>query len=101
MTAIDDIQGERARIASLGHTADLPDGTGMWRQVADAEEVRDECDEATKRGTVTFRHLPAEEAAEAFAESGPAKLRAELVQVAAVCVRWIETIDARCTKETT
>jgi hypothetical protein len=36
-----------------------------------------------------------EEVWEAFAESDPAKLRAELVQVAAVAFRWIEALDAR------
>jgi hypothetical protein len=36
-----------------------------------------------------------EEVAEAFAESDPAKLRAELLQVAAVCAAWIYDIDTR------
>lgn len=36
-----------------------------------------------------------EEVAEAFAESDDARLRAELVQVAAVAQAWIESIDRR------
>lgn len=37
--------------------------------------------------------------AEALAESDPARLRAELVQVAAVAVCWIEAIDRRATAD--
>lgn len=36
-----------------------------------------------------------EEVGEALSESDPAKRRAELVQVAAVAVAWIEDIDSR------
>ncbi len=39
-----------------------------------------------------------EEVYEALAESDPAKLRTELVQVAAVAVAWIEAIDRRAAK---
>lgn len=39
-----------------------------------------------------------EEVYEALAESDPAKLRTELVQVAAVAVAWIESIDRRETR---
>ena len=34
-----------------------------------------------------------EEVAEAFEEHDPARLRSELVQVAAVAVAWVEKID--------
>ena len=40
-------------------------------------------------------HLVREEVAEAFAESDPARLREELIQVAALAVSWVEKIDAR------
>ncbi|MVO84152.1 hypothetical protein GPA10_05045 [Streptomyces sp. p1417] len=40
-----------------------------------------------------------EEVYEALAESEPAKLRAELVQVAAVCAAWIADIDSRTAAE--
>lgn len=36
-----------------------------------------------------------EEVYEALAESDPAKLRAELIQVAAVAVAWVQAIDRR------
>jgi hypothetical protein len=48
---------------------------------------------AAERGTLTWRHVLAEEFFEALAEHDPLRLRDELVQVAAVCLRWIEDID--------
>jgi hypothetical protein len=75
-------------------TVNFPDGTGEhWR--ADADAARDMCDEALALGRCTWRHVLMEEVFEAFAESDPAKLAAELVQVMAVAGRWLETLDAR------
>lgn len=52
--------------------------------------------EAARRREVTWPHILIEEVAEAVATvHDPAKLRAELVQVAAVAVAWIEAIDRR------
>jgi hypothetical protein len=48
--------------------------------------------------TLKWVDILEEEVAEAAAESDPAKLRAELVQVAAVAVAWIEAIDRRAAK---
>lgn len=42
-----------------------------------------------------WRHILDEEVAEALAETDPERLRAELVQVAAVAVQWIEALDRR------
>jgi hypothetical protein len=58
---------------------------------------REACQMATADGRVTWRHILTEEVYEAFAESDPTKLRAELVQVAAVAVQWIQAIDRRPT----
>lgn len=46
-------------------------------------------------GTVTWWHILREEVFEAAAEEDPDKLRAELVQVAAVALKWAEAIDRR------
>lgn len=48
-----------------------------------------------EQGTVTFRDILVCEVAEAFDEVDPVRLRAELIQVAAVAVQWVEAIDAR------
>ena len=58
-----------------------------------AEHGKRLCDAATNNGKLTWGHILFEEVCEAFEESDPVKLRAELVQVAAVAVAWIEAID--------
>jgi hypothetical protein len=72
-----------------------PDGTGK----AGAEKVRDDIrwlvDEKFKAGEGTWLDILTEEFYEAAAETDPALLRAELVQVAAVAVAWVEDLDSR------
>lgn len=43
-------------------------------------------------GAPTWVHLVREEIAEAFQETDPAKLAEELIQVAALCVSWVERL---------
>ncbi|WP_187138379.1 hypothetical protein [Cellulomonas timonensis] len=87
---------ERGRqYAKHGNQAHLPDGTGGSQAQALAGMARSDCQTAAAAGAVTFAHILAEEVAEALAEDTAAELRAELVQVAAVAVQWIEAIDAR------
>ena len=68
-------------------------GTGFWRSMA--TEARAECDRAARAGMVTWQHILREEFYEALAEADQARLREELVQVAAVAAAWIEDIDSR------
>lgn len=71
-----------------------PDGTSA--ENADyAAHVRATCQQAAAEGRVTWAHILTEEVGEAFAETNPAKLRAELLQVAAVAAAWVEAIDRR------
>lgn len=60
--------------------------------------LREEYDELV--GGPTWMHLVREEIAEAFQETDPARLEEELVQVAALCVSWVERIRARATMVT-
>jgi hypothetical protein len=54
------------------------------------------CMTLASRGLCTMRLVLEEEVAEVFAEEpGSRAQRVELVQVAAVCVKWIEAIDAQ------
>ena len=72
-----------------------PDGTG-GRDARDAcDAARMLCDLRHREGRGTWSDILREEVCEAFAESDPRKLRAELVQVAAVAVAWVEAIDRR------
>lgn len=94
--ALEDVAAERARQRARHGEQRLEDGTGLepWDEV-ERDEARLRCDRATLAGRVTWRHVLEEEVAEALAESDPEQLRAELVQVAAVAVQWIEALDRR------
>jgi len=70
----------------------------QFRLVAEAWKARNA--QAVEDGTLDWAGILAEEVFEALAESDPALLRAELVQVAAVAVCQIEHIDRREAKKT-
>ena len=72
-----------------------PDGTGNKSQQEYADVKRRWCEAAFGSGYGTWADILAEEVAEVEAERDPAKLRAELVQVAAVCAAWIADLDSR------
>lgn len=98
---------ERERqFAQYGTNSELRDGTGpdaAWIPegdhsdcVATERTMRDDYEShMATYGAVTWMHLVREEVAEAFAEDDPEKLEAELIQVAALCVSWVEKIRER------
>jgi len=105
-TVLVEIGAERARQDARWGEQNHPDGTGPDVPVLAAlgddrpaavlrELARDHCDQEFAAGQGVFRQILTEEVFEAYAESDPAALRAELVQVAAVAVAWIEAIDRR------
>lgn len=106
---LNDVRAERARqFARYGNNDDLLDGTGQaWLQpfssASSREAERGFRDDYEMRerwhGKPTWVRLVREEVAEAFQETDPARLREELVQVAALAVSWIEKLDARKTEE--
>lgn len=87
-----EIAAERERQDAKWGEQNHHDGTGPGYKTA-ADSARAECDQAAALGLVTYRHILTEEVQEAFAETDPARLRAELVQVAAVAVAWIQKLD--------
>lgn len=93
---LEDVAAERARQRARFGRQELADGTGLepWDET-ERDEARLRCDRATLAGSLTWRHVLEEEVAEALAEADPVELRAELVQVAAVAVQWIEALDRR------
>lgn len=94
-TVLVDIHDERERqdakwgVARQDH---LKNGTGGEYR-ASARLYQKLCDLATARGHVTFSDILLEEVYEALAEEDPTALRKELIQVAAVCVKWVEKLD--------
>jgi hypothetical protein len=72
----------------------LPDGTGgvavrQWSM----EIAKHACDRAYREGEITHAHVFEEEAMEVLAETDPEKLREELIQVMAVCAKWVKDLD--------
>lgn len=95
MFAVQDVTRELEAQDKRWGRQEHEDGTGsdFWQRAADDAKL--ECEAARARGEMTYLHVLNEEVCEAFAESDQEKLRAELVQVAAVAVQWIESIDRR------
>lgn len=90
-----DIVEERAAQDARWGEQNHPDGTSSEMWGPNAKLWRFRCDGAAKAGDVTWKHILLEEVYEALAESDPAKLREELIQVAAVAAAWVEAIDRR------
>ncbi|MFE1925833.1 hypothetical protein ACFW91_25080 [Streptomyces asoensis] len=97
-TFLAEVAAERGRQDEKWGEQHHPDGTGSASQQVAAGAARARCQVAAEQGEVTWRLILAEEHAEAMAESDPAALRAELVQVAAVCAAWIFDLDSRGAK---
>jgi len=59
------------------------------------------CDTSRRRGECTMAHILVEEVAEVIGShpDGESATRDELIQVAAVCVKWIRIIDARAPED--
>jgi hypothetical protein len=75
-----------------------PNGTGSTqdrpvRGIISARSARLLCQEAFTAGEGTWGHVLVEEVAEALEETETPELRKELLQVAAVCLRWIAQLD--------
>lgn len=92
---IAEVISERLSQHAIHGQQTLPDGTGgTWREV-DRKHAQELADFRASEGTLTWLHVLEEEVAEALAETDVGKLRAELIQVAAVAVQWIEALDRR------
>jgi hypothetical protein len=91
-----EVAAERLRQDAKWGEQNHPDGTGITpEQQKLADVARSMCQQVFAEGRGDWAHVLMEEVREALAESDPAKLRVELVQVAAVSVAWIEALDRR------
>ncbi|WP_433478838.1 hypothetical protein ACQPZP_18415 [Spirillospora sp. CA-142024] len=93
-TVLADVAAERDAQDRMWGVQEFPDGSEpeFTRQ---AEEAKRECAAAWSQGELTWHHILAEEFFEALAESDPVRLRNELVQTAAVAVKWVQSLDRR------
>lgn len=89
-----EVAGERVAQDAMWGIQEHPDGTGPERTAA-ADAAKAEVAEAKRAGRLTWRHILHEEVLEAFAEDDVVRLRAELIQVAAVAVKWAQALDRR------
>lgn len=92
---LNEVLNERARQEEKWGEQNHIDGTDVERFGPTATGQKAQVDAAARRGTLTYLQILLEEVYEAAAEVDPGKLRAELVQVAAVAVAWVECIDRR------
>lgn len=90
-----DVRGEIERQDEKWGEQNHPDGTGSPMDAGIANLCRGDVDLATEAGELTWRLIATEEFAEALAETDPDKLRAELIQCAAVFMQWAAAIDRR------
>jgi len=95
LVVLTEVSEERALQDERWGEQNHPDGTGDYPEIIDADIAKMACQDAAAGGYLTWTHILREEVAEAFAETAPESLRAELVQVAAVAVQWIQAIDRR------
>lgn len=105
-----EVARERSRQDAQWGEQNHPDGTGPRQPISIgiaymgdvAAQMRRAANAAAGKvpglehhGPLTWRHILLEEVFEALAEDDPVKLRAELIQVAAVAVAQVEAIDRR------
>lgn len=90
-----EIRAERGRQDDKWGEQNWPDGTGgpIWE--AEAMAAKAATDANAQNGSTTYGDILIEEVYEAMAESDAARLREELIQVAAVAAAWVESIDRR------
>jgi hypothetical protein len=102
---LEEVSHERARQDAKWGEQNHPNGTRDDRRLLRDTDLptwgtlcyraRNLTDQAAKAGSLEYLDILLEEVAEACSEEDPARLRAELIQVAAVAVAWVEAIDRR------
>lgn len=98
VACIDERAVQDAKWGESNHP-DVPAGVKIpcaFFGIPSADAARLFCETAFRAGTGSNAHILLEEVSEAIeAAHDPVHLRAELVQVAAVAMKWIEQIDRR------
>lgn len=99
LSVLTEVADERAAQDLKFGQQDLPDGTGSaFHRYYDYKYILPEAraqNDGHMLTAATFESVLCEEFCEAMLETNPMLLRAELIQVAAVAVKWVEAIDRR------
>jgi hypothetical protein len=98
--ALEEVFGERERQEAKWGPQNHENGTGAPEQIVAADRARQRCEEAFSVGLGTWADILAEEFFEVMGATDDERLRAELIQVAAVAVAWVEAIDRRAQRGT-
>jgi hypothetical protein len=101
-----DVEGERIRQdEKWGPVQDHPNIEPGWKNfnygIPPANLAQYTTDHRAATGRVTYTDILIEEVAEAIEEAAAgdvAALRTELIQVAAVAVKWVELLDIRASR---
>lgn len=100
MTVLDEVAAERQRQEAKWGQQDHPDVLPGWHvndfDIPSQAVAKIRTEYRTKDGLLTYTDILIEElceAVEAACEGNRVELRAELVQVAAVAVAWVEKLD--------
>jgi hypothetical protein len=79
-------------------SAQTPDGVADYHEVPNANRAKWICSTRARNGVVSFADIAVEElceAIEAAALGDENAVRTEVIQLAAVCVQWVQAIDRR------
>ncbi|MDX2520558.1 MULTISPECIES: hypothetical protein [Streptomyces] len=87
------VRRARQRTAFGGDEHRLPNGTGQHPETLDADVAQMVRDQAAEGGYLDWLHVVRASAARAYAEARPARLRADLVDLAAHVTGWIQALD--------
>jgi NTP pyrophosphatase (non-canonical NTP hydrolase) len=91
-----DVLAERRRQRKRYPTSErMPDGTGGGGRETWARIAKNACERADREGRLTHADVFDEETGEVLEATDPDKLETELIQVAAVCFKWIEDLRER------
>lgn len=95
LAMLSDALAELARQERVWGHQDHPDGTGGPEAEQEMVAAKADCQAAHVRGEQTWARILREEAAEVRAETEPAKVRQELVQLIAVSLNWGQRLAER------
>ena len=97
-SVLNEVFAERQRQDAKWGEQNHPDGTGGWGTAEYEEAAKSLCAISVATNSLTYAEILDEEVAEVMACKDKAQLRAELLQVAAVAVAWVEKLDRECGK---
>ena len=79
----------------LGPSSNPSEKVSRYYGLPTVDKAKYIADEAAKKGDITWSHIAVEELCEVVGADNDVHRRHELVQLAAVCIAWIQSIDRK------